>query len=93
MIVAFFRLVVIGFVVMTVFYFLILIYSRSLRREKLEKRWAAEGGAEGGNGDRDAYVEAGLKEYDASIRPKLVLLVYIVPTVVIAVLFYLINYT
>jgi hypothetical protein len=89
MIIAFFRLIVVGFVVMTAFYFLISVYSRSLRREKLEKRWAAEGGI----GDRDAYVEEGLKRYDASIRPKLVLLVYIVPTLVIAVLFYLINFT
>jgi len=89
MIFAILRLVVVSFVVMTVFYFLISIYSRSLRREKLEKRWAAEGGI----GDREAYVEEGLRKYDASIRPKLVLLVYIVPTLVIAVLFYLINFT
>jgi hypothetical protein len=89
MIFAFLRLIFIGFIVMTVFYVLISIYSRSLRREKLEKRWAAKGGI----GDRDAYVEEGLKKYDASIRPKLVLLVYIVPTLVIAVLFYLINFT
>lgn len=89
MIVALIRLIVIGFVVMTIFYFLISIYSRSLRREKLEKRWAAEGGI----GDRDAYVEEGLKKYDASIRPKLVLLVYVIPTIVIAVLFYVVNNT
>ena len=89
MIFAFFQLAVIAFVVMTVFYFLISIYSRSLRREKLENRWAEEGAA----GDRETYVEEGLRKYDTSIRPKLVLLVYVVPTVVIAVLFYLINFT
>lgn len=89
MIFAFLELIVIAFVVMTVFYFLISIYSRSLRREKLENRWAEEGAA----GDRETYVEEGLRKYDTSIRPKLVLLVYVVPTVVIAVLFYLINFT
>jgi len=88
MIFALIRLAVVGFVLMTVFYFLIGVYSRSLRREKLEKRWAAEGA----KGDRDAYVEAGLRDYDASIRPKLIVLVYIVPTLVVAVVFYLVNF-
>lgn len=78
------RLVVIGFVILTVFYWLIRIYSRSLRREKLEKRWAEEGA----EGDRDAYVEAGMREYDASLRPKLLILVYVVPTVVVGIILY-----
>jgi len=88
MIFALIRLAVVGFVLMTVFYFLIGVYSRSLRREKLEKRWASEGA----KGDRDAYVKAGLRDYDASIRPKLIVLVYIVPTLVVAVVFYLVNF-
>jgi len=89
MILGFLRLAAIAFVVMTVFYVFISIYARSLRREKLEKRWAEEGGI----GDRDAYVEDGMRQYEASFRPRLVLLVYIIPTVVIAVLFYLVNYS
>ncbi len=83
------RLLVVGLAVLTVFYWLIRIYSRSLRREKLEKRWEEEGA----KGDRDDYVRKGLEEYDASIRPKLIVLVYIVPTIVFAVLFYIINFT
>jgi hypothetical protein len=82
------RFVVVGFVVLTVFYWLIRVYSRSLRKEKLEKRWAEEGA----QGDRDAYVEAGLKEYDASIRPKLLILVYVVPTVVVGIILYLTSF-
>ena len=89
MILGFLRLAAIAFVVMTVFYVFISIYARSLRREKLEKRWAEEGGI----GDRDVYVENGMRQYEASFRPRLVLLVYIIPTVVIAVLFYLVNYS
>lgn len=88
MIIAFLRLAVIGFVIMTIFYFLISIYSRSLRKEKLEDEWVEKGSI----GDQDDYVEKGLKDYDASIRPKLILGVYIVPTVVVAILFYIMNY-
>ena len=82
------RLVVVGFVILTVFYFLISIYSRSLRKEKLEKQWEEEGSI----GSRDDYVEQGLKDYDASIRPKLILLVYVVPTVIAGVILYVTTF-
>ncbi|MCX7644481.1 MAG: hypothetical protein N2Z62_04190 [Rhodobacteraceae bacterium] len=82
--IAFARLVVVLFVVQTVFYVLIRLYVRSLRREKLEKRWEREGA----QGDRDAYVEAGMREFDASLTPKLLLLVYVIPAVVIGVILY-----
>ena len=87
--IALIRLVVVGFVVLTVFYFLIRVYSRSLRREKLEKRWAELGGT----GDRETYVENGLREYDASLRPKLILLVYVIPTVVALVILYVTSFS
>ena len=87
--IAFVRLAVFGFIVMTVFYFLISIYSRSIRKEKLENRWLEEGGT----GDRDAYVKEGLKKYDASMRPKLILLVYVVPTVVVGVILYVTSFS
>lgn len=82
------RLAIVAFVVMTLFYFLISIYSRSLRRERLEKSWESEGLI----GDREAYIREGLARYDASIRPKLIWGVYIIPTVVILVILYLINF-
>jgi hypothetical protein len=81
------RLAVFMLLVMTLFYWLLRIYSRSLRREKLEKMWAEEGA----EGDRDAYVSAGLARYDASLRPRLIWGVYVVPTVVVGVIIYLIN--
>lgn len=85
--IALLRLAVVGFIVMTLFYILIRIYSRSLRREKLEKRWDSEGMT----GDRDAWIRDGLADYDNSIRPKLILLVYVVPTAVVGVILYLVN--
>ena len=76
------RLVIFGFIGMTAAYFLISIYSRSVRREKLEKRWAAEH-PEGDEAARDAYVEAGMAAYHSSLRPKLILLVYVIPVALV----------
>lgn len=77
-----------GFIVLTVVYVVVAIYSRSVRREKLEKKFDA-GGIEG---DRDAYVEDGLKAYENGLRHRLLWLVYIIPTVVVAATVYIINY-
>ncbi len=77
------RLIVFGFIALSVIYFAISIYSRSVRREKLEKRWAEENPGSDDMQARAAYVEKGLKEYDNSIRPRLILLVYIIPTVIV----------
>ncbi len=77
------RLVVFGFVGLSVVYFAISIYSRSVRREKLENRWAEENPGSDDMAARAEYVERGMAEYNASIRPKLILLVYIIPTLVV----------
>lgn len=90
--IAFARLAVIGLIAMTVMYFVLSIYSRSVRREKLEKEWDAEHGAGGDGAARDAYIEAGMKEYEGSLRRKLIWLVYVIPTIAILVLIYLTNY-
>ncbi len=86
------RLVFFGAIGLTIVYFLIAIYSRSIRREKLEDRWAAEHGDAGDTAERAAYIEKGMAEYDNSIRPKLLLLVYVVPTVSVAVIHFLTTY-
>ncbi len=89
--IAFLRLAVIGFVVLTVVYWLISLYSRSVRREALEKRWdEGEGDAAGG---RDAYIEAGMRAYERGLRRRLIGLVYIVPAVVVVLLIWLNNYS
>lgn len=88
---AFIKLVVFGFIGLTVIYFSISIYSRSVRKEKLEDAFDAEHPDGGTAGERDAFVSDGLKAYDSSIRPKLIGLVYVVPTVVVAAIAYTIN--
>lgn len=84
----FLRFLLIGFVFLTVLYGLLVIYLRSLTRERLEEDWEKEGSI----GDRDTYVEKGLKDYEHSFRPKLLLLVYILPLIAFAAIFYVTNF-
>lgn len=86
--IAIIRLAVVGFIILTLVYFVVAIYSRSVRREKLEKKFDA-GGIEG---DRDAYIEAGMQAYEHGLRRRLLWLVYIIPTVAVGVTIYFVNY-
>ncbi len=86
--IAIIRLVVFGFVGLSVVYFVVSIYSQSVRREKLEKHFD-EGGEEG---DRDTYITSGMAAYRQGLRRKLILLVYVIPAVVVGVTVYLVNY-
>ncbi len=82
------RLFVLGFVILTAVYWVVSLYSRSVRREKLEKRWAQEGQT----GDRDAYVEQGLADYDGSFRRKLIVAVYVVPFCIFVAVIWITNF-
>lgn len=82
------RLMVMGFTVLTVIYVSLSLYSRAVRRAKLEAEWADEGMT----GDKDAFIEQGMQRYDGSLRRKLILGVYIVPVISVAVLIYVVNF-
>lgn len=82
------RLVIILLVALTIVYVSLSLFSRSVRRRKLEEQWAEEGRV----GDRDAFVSEGLEEYDGSLRRKLIVGVYVVPLALIAVIIYLVNF-
>ena len=88
MVLALARLIVVGFVVLTVIYLSLSFYSRSVRRAKLRRKWDEDIR----RGDREEYVRRGLKIYDRSLRRKLLWGVYIVPVVTIAVVIYLVNF-
>ena len=77
------RLVIFGFIGLSVIYFAISIYSRSLRREKLEEMWAEDNPGADDMTARADYVDKGIEEYNTGIKPKLILLVYVVPTVIV----------
>ena len=82
------RLFLIAFVVLTVIYVSLSFYSRAGRKGKLRTEWA-EGDKEV---DEDTFVDAGLREYEGSLRRKLIWGVYVVPMVVILLIVYLTNY-
>jgi hypothetical protein len=88
MILGWLRLLALSFVVLTVVYVLVSIYSRSVRRERLEETYDA-GGVEG---DRDAYIEAGMQAYKHGLRRKLIWLVYIIPLAVMTATVWWINW-
>ncbi|MEP5761599.1 MAG: hypothetical protein ABJ327_20260 [Litoreibacter sp.] len=88
MIIGFFYRGFLLFILMTILYFVLSWWSRSVRREKLAKTWDEEIK----NGDRAAYIEKGLEDYDGSLRRKLILGVFVVPYLVIALLIYVVNF-
>jgi hypothetical protein len=81
------RLLVIALVGLTLIYVLVSIYSRSVRREKLEKRFDA-GGVDG---DRDTYIAEGMAAYEHGLKKKLLWLIYILPLTAMFVTAYLVN--
>jgi len=88
MILGWLRLAVMAMIALTVAYFLVSVYSRSVRREKLEKRWAAEKM----EGDRDAWIEAGMKAYDRGLKKRLLWLIYIIPMAAFTAIFFYVNW-
>jgi hypothetical protein len=82
------RLVVFGFIALSVIYLSLSVYSRSVRREKLEKQFDAAP-VEGMT--RKQYVEDGVAKYNSGLRPKLLLLVYVVPAVIVTATVYITN--
>jgi hypothetical protein len=77
-----------GFVILTIIYVILSVWSRSVRREHLEEEWDEEIRT----GDRDAFIKQGLRDYDRSLTPKLILGVYVIPVLFAAVMIYVTNY-
>jgi ABC-type Na+ efflux pump permease subunit len=90
------RLVVFGFLLLSALYVLVSIYSRSVRREKLEKAYdsgeATKDMPDDVKPDRASYIEGGMVAYQKGLRRQLIWLVYIIPTVVVLVTVYLVNW-
>lgn len=82
------RLLGMGFVVLTIVYICLSFYSRAVRRGKLEAEWDENRGP----GNRESFVETGLRDYDGSLRRKLILGVYVIPTVAVGLLIYFTNF-
>ncbi|MGB5863587.1 MAG: hypothetical protein WBG95_04750 [Sulfitobacter sp.] len=82
------RLMVVGFIVLTAIYLCLSLYSRAVRKGKLQLEWH-EGSQDQ---TQDAFVQEGLAEYDKSLRRKLILSVYVIPIILVSVVIYLTNF-
>lgn len=80
------RLVAMALVVLTVVYISVSLYSRAVRKTKLEAEWE-----ETQVGDRDSFVREGLEAYSTSFRRKLILGVYILPSLLLIAIIYATN--
>jgi ABC-type multidrug transport system permease subunit len=84
-----FRLMLFGFIGMTIMFFLLNVYSRSVQREELEKEWDATQSP----GDRDEFIASGMAAYEKGLRKKLIWLVYVLPTLAVIAAIYLLNFS
>ena len=82
------RLFIIGFIVLTVIYAYLSIRQRWRCRRALEEEFDA-GGIDG---TREEHIANGLKDYETSLRRRLIFGVYLVPLLVIATMIYVMNY-
>lgn len=82
------RLMVVGFIVLTVVYVCLSLYSRAVRKGKLRRAWL-EGTQEQ---TLDEFLDEGLADYDHSLRRKLILSVYVIPVILVSLVIYLTNF-
>ena len=87
--IAFFKLALFGYIALTVIYWLLAIYFRSLERERLEKEYD-HGQIEG---TRDGHGAQGLAAYENSLRRRLIWLVFVIPTAVVIALVWILNFS
>lgn len=90
--IGFLRLIVFWSVFAAIAYWSLLIYSRSVRREALEKEWDADP-PEGATAEtRRAFIDQGMADHEGSLRRKLLWGVIVLPFLAIGTLVYLVNY-
>ena len=91
--IAFLRLIGMVLVVELVFYALIWIYIRSLRREELEKEWDRRHPERAGpSPERAEFVRRSMVGFSKTLRARLVGLVLVLPVVAIVVIIVIVNY-
>ena len=86
------RLFAMAFLLLSVVFVYISLRQRYRCRKALEAEFDAKAAPDVGETERDAYIEAGLKEYEGSLRRKLIFGVYIVPLIGVAVMIYVTNF-
>lgn len=90
---ALFRLIVLVLLLEAMFYLLLRIYIRSLRREKLEDIWdERHPELSGNNATRDEFVRKAMIGFDKSLKSRLLWLVFMLPTLAIMAIVYWVNW-
>jgi uncharacterized membrane protein len=88
------RLAFMMYVVLTIIYFFTSLYSRSVRREKLEKAWDTDPAKEGLPAtQREVFIEAGMQAYEKGLKRRLLWLIYVIPTIGFAATVYFVNWS
>lgn len=88
-----FRLIVMVLLIETMFYLLLRIYIRSLRREQLEEIWDRRHPDRAGNNPaRNQFVQKAMVGYEKSLKSRLLWLVFILPTLTIMGIVYWVNW-
>jgi hypothetical protein len=90
--IGFVKLMVFGFIGLSIVYLILRVYLRSVRREDLEKEWDANPPEGQGETERGAFIEEGMRTYNKGLHTRLLWLVYIIPMVALAVIIYIINF-
>lgn len=91
--IALLRLIGIVIAVEALFYVLLTIYIRSLRRERLEEEWNARHPNEAVDHDRRReFVRKSMVGFEKSLKSQLLLLVFVVPTMAIMAIIYYVNW-
>jgi len=88
---AFVKLVVFGFLALSVVYLCISLYSRSVRREKLEDEWDETRPNVTTDDARETFIAEGMELYENGMRRKLILLVFVVPPIVVMTIIFFVN--
>jgi len=83
------RNIILIILILTIIYAVLSFKARRQARDKLIGDYAASDKTE----SKDEFLSKGLRHYQRSYRPKLVLLVYLIPLGVIGLLIYLANHT
>ena len=87
------RLVALVLVVEALFYALISVYVRSLRREALEEAWAdRHPDRPGDSPERRRFVRRSMTGFRRSLKARLVGLVFVLPTLAVIVIAWFVNY-
>ena len=87
------RLAAVVLAIEALFYVLISVYVRSLRREALEEAWARRHPDRPGDSpDRRRFVRRAMVAFRRSLTRGLVGLVFVLPTLAIVVIAWLVNY-